>query len=143
MKKVIEVIFDRGSFFEIKPRFGKSASVGLARLDGKVVGVIANNPQTGGGALSAEACRKIVDFTVMCDSFNIPLVRLMDTPGFHVGTDAERRGASGHIMNFMNATCLTTVPHVTVICRKIGRDNVYTQVHNAHHLSSLKDDKTT
>src|SRR3546814_2332705 len=72
--------------------------------DLKVVGVIANNPQTGGGALSAEACRKIVDFTVMCDSFNIPLVRLMDTPGFVVGTDAERRGAPGHIMNFMNAT---------------------------------------
>lgn len=118
MKKVIEVIFDRGSFFEIKPRFGKSASVGLARLDGKVVGIIANNPQVGGGALSAEACRKIVDFTVMCDSFNIPLVRLMDTPGFVVGTDAERRGAPGHIMNFMNATCLTTVPQVTVICRK-------------------------
>src|SRR3546814_9035284 len=76
------------------------------------------NPQTGGGALSAEAVRKIVDFTVMCDSFNIPLVRLMDTPGFVVGTDAERRGAPGHIMNFMNATCLTTVPQVTVICRK-------------------------
>src|SRR3546814_20851848 len=67
--------------------------------------------------LSAEACRKIVDFTVMCDSFNIPLVRLMDTPGFVVGTDAERRGAPGHIMNFMNATCLTTVTQVTVICR--------------------------
>lgn len=118
MKKIIEVIFDRGSFLEIKPRFGKSAAVGLARLDGKVVGVIANNPQVGGGALSAEACRKIIDFTVMCDSFNIPLVRLMDTPGFVVGLDAERRGAPGHIMNFMNATCLTTVPQITVICRK-------------------------
>src|SRR3546814_17555598 len=54
----------------------------------------------------------------MFDSFNIPLVRLMDTPGFVVVTDAERRGAPGHIMNFMNATCLTTVPQVTVICRK-------------------------
>src|SRR3546814_1268438 len=117
MKKVIGGIVDRGRCFEIKPRCGKSASVGHARLDGKVVGVIANNPQTGGGALSAEACRKIVDVTVMCDSFNIPLVRLMDTPGFVVGTDAERRGAPGHIMNFMNATCLTTVPQVTVICR--------------------------
>ena len=118
MKKIIEVIFDVGSILELKPRFGKSAVVALARLEGKVVGVIANNPQVGGGALSAEACRKIVDFTVLCDSFNIPLVRLMDTPGFVVGTDAERRGAPGHIMNFMNATCLTTVPQVTVICRK-------------------------
>jgi acetyl-CoA carboxylase carboxyltransferase component len=118
MKKVIAVIFDRDSVFELKPRFGRPAIVALARLEGRVVGVIANNPQVGGGALSAEACRKIIDFTVLCDSFNIPLVRLMDTPGFVVGTDAERRGAPGHIMNFMNATCLTTVPQVTVICRK-------------------------
>lgn len=118
MKKIIGVIFDRDSYFEMKPRFGKSATVGLARLEGKVVGVIANNPQVGGGALSAEACRKIIEFTVLCDSFNVPIVRLMDTPGFVVGTDAERRGAPGHIMNFMNATCMTTVPQVTVICRK-------------------------
>lgn len=118
MKKIIELIFDRGSIFELKPRFGRSAIVALARLDGKVTGVIANNPNVGGGALSAEACRKIVEFTVLCDSFNIPLVRLMDTPGFVVGTEAERRGAPGHIMNFMNATCMTTVPQVTVICRK-------------------------
>ena len=118
MKKIIDVIFDKGSVFELKPRFGKSAITALARLDGKVTGVIANNPHVGGGALSAEACRKIIDFTVLCDSFNIPLVRMMDTPGFVVGTDAERRGAPGHIMNFMNATCLTTVPQITVICRK-------------------------
>jgi acetyl-CoA carboxylase carboxyltransferase component len=118
MKKVIDIIFDRDSFLEIKPRFGRPAIVGLARLAGKSVGVIANNPNVGGGALSAEACRKIVDFTVMCDSFNIPMVRLMDTPGFVVGLDAERRGAPGHIMNFMNATCLVTVPSVTVIVRK-------------------------
>ncbi|MET3793640.1 acyl-CoA carboxylase subunit beta [Aquamicrobium terrae] len=118
MKKIIELIFDNGSVFELKPRFGRSAMVALARLDGKVIGIIANNPNVGGGALSAEACRKIIDFTVLCDSFNIPLVRMMDTPGFVVGTDAERRGAPGHIMNFMNATCLTTVPQITVICRK-------------------------
>ncbi|MBI1219937.1 MAG: methylmalonyl-CoA carboxyltransferase [Rhodobacteraceae bacterium] len=118
MKKIIEVIFDNGSLFEFKARFGKPAIVALARLAGKVVGVVANNPQVGGGALSADACRKIVDFTVLCDSFNIPIVRLMDTPGFVVGTEAEKRGAPGHIMNFMNATCLTTVPQVTVICRK-------------------------
>jgi len=118
MKKILEIVFDKGSIFELKPRFGKSAVVALARLDGKVVGIIANNPQVGGGALSAEACRKIIDFTVLCDSFNVPIVRFMDTPGFVVGTDAERRGAPGHIMNFMNATCLTTVPQVTVICRK-------------------------
>ncbi len=118
MKKIVEVIFDRDSFFEFKPRFGKPAIVGLARLAGHSVGIIANNPAVGGGALSAEACRKCVDFTVLCDSFNIPLVRIMDTPGFVVGLDAERRGAPGQIMNFMNATCLTTVPQITIIARK-------------------------
>jgi methylmalonyl-CoA decarboxylase subunit alpha len=118
MRKIVEIIVDRDSLFEMKPRFGRPALVGLARLGGKCVGVIANNPAVGGGALSVDACRKIVDFTVLCDSFNIPLVRLMDTPGFVVGLDAERRGAPGHIMNFMNATCLTTVPQVTVIARK-------------------------
>lgn len=118
MKKMVEVIFDRDSFLEIKARFGRSAIVGLARLGGRTVGVIANNPNVGGGALSADACRKIIDLTVMCDSFNIPMIRLVDTPGFVVGLDAERRGAPGHIMNFMNATCLTTVPQITVLCRK-------------------------
>jgi len=118
MKKILEIVFDKGSLFEMKARFGKSLVTSLARLDGRVVGVIANNPMTGGGALSAEACRKAVDFTVMCDSFNIPIIRFVDTPGFVVGLEAERRGAPGQIMNFMNATCLTTVPQITVLCRK-------------------------
>ncbi len=118
MKKIIEILVDNDSYFEIKPRFGRPATVGLARLGGRSVGIVANNPMVGGGALSAQACRKIIDFTVMCDSFNVPIVRLMDTPGFVVGLDAERRGAPGHIMNFMNATCLTTVPQITVIVRK-------------------------
>ncbi|MGI9383323.1 MAG: acyl-CoA carboxylase subunit beta [Methyloligellaceae bacterium] len=118
MRKVVEIIVDRGSYFELKPRFGKPATVGLARLDGKSVGIIANNPGVGGGALSADACRKIIDFQVLCDSFNVPLVRLVDTPGFVVGTDAERKGAPGWIMNFMNATCLVSVPSITVLVRK-------------------------
>jgi len=118
MKKILEIVFDKGSLFELKARFGKSLVTALARLDGRAVGVIANNPMTGGGALSAEACRKAVDFTVLCDSFNIPIIRFVDTPGFVVGTEAERKGAPGQIMNFMNATCLTTVPQITVLCRK-------------------------
>lgn len=136
MKKIIEVIFDAGSFFELKPRFGKPLLTGLARLDGKVVGVLANNPIVGGGALSADACRKAIDFTVLCDSFNIPLVRLMDTPGFVVGTEAERRGAPGWIMNFMNATCLTTVPSVTVLARK-GYGRAYVAMGGGAHNDSM------
>lgn len=118
MKKILEVIFDTGSLFEFKPRFGKPAIAALARLGGRPVGIIANNPMVGGGAMSVEAIRKLVDMTVLCDSFNIPMVRFMDTPGFVVGTGAEKKGAPGHIMNLMNATCLTTVPQMTVLVRK-------------------------
>lgn len=118
MRKIIGIFADRDSVFELKPRFGRPAVVALARLGGKVIGIIANNPMVGGGALSAEACRKIIDFQVFCDSFNVPIVRFMDTPGFVVGTDAERKGAPGWIMNFMNSTCLITVPSITVIVRK-------------------------
>lgn len=118
MRKILAIIFDRGSIFEFKPRFGRSAVVALARLGGRAVGVIANNPNVAGGALTVEAVRKIIDFQVMCDSFNIPLIRFMDTPGFVVGTDAERKGAPGHIMNFMNCTSFVTVPSITVIARK-------------------------
>ena len=118
MRKIVRTIVDKDSYFELKPRFGRPGITALARLGGRPVGVIANNPAVGGGALSAEACRKIIDFQVLCDSFNVPLVRLMDTPGFVVGTDAERKGAPGWIMNFMNATCLVTVPSITVVVRK-------------------------
>jgi methylmalonyl-CoA decarboxylase subunit alpha len=118
MKKVLRAVVDKDTLFEMKPRFGKSAVTALARLGGKSVGVIANNPLHRGGALDADACRKIVDFIVMCDSFNVPLVILVDTPGFQIGTDAERAGAPGKIMNFMNAMTLVTVPHISVIVRK-------------------------
>jgi len=118
MRKIIRVFADKDSVFELKPRFGKPAVTALARLGGKVVGIVANNPLFSGGALSAEACRKIIDFQVLCDSFNIPILRFMDTPGFIVGVDAERKGAPGWIMNFMNATSLVTVPSITIIVRK-------------------------
>jgi len=118
MKKILQVIVDTGSLFEFKPRFGKPAIAALARLGGRPVGIIANNPLVGGGAMSVEAIRKLIDLTVLCDSFNIPIIRFMDTPGFVVGTGAEKKGAPGHIMNLMNATCLTTVPQLTVLVRK-------------------------
>ena len=118
MKRIIRAVVDKDSLFELKPRFGKSAVTGLARLGGRSVGIIANNPLHRGGALDADACRKIVDFLVLCDSFNVPIVLLVDTPGFQIGTEAERAGAPGKIMNFMNAMTLVTVPHLSVIIRK-------------------------
>lgn len=118
MKRIIKCVVDKDTLFELKPRFGKSAVVALARLGGKSVGIVANNPLHRGGALDADACRKIVDFLVLCDSFNVPIVLLADTPGFQIGTEAERAGAPGKIMNFMNAMTLLTVPHLSVIIRK-------------------------
>jgi acetyl-CoA carboxylase carboxyltransferase component len=118
MKRVIRCIVDKDTLFELKPRFGRSAVTALARLGGRSVGIVANNPLHRGGALDADACRKIVDFLVLCDSFNVPLVILVDTPGFQIGTEAEKAGAPGKIMNFMNAMTLVTVPRISVIVRK-------------------------
>lgn len=118
VRKIIRCIVDKDSYFELKPRFGKSAVVALCRLDGKTVGIIANNPIHKGGALDTNACEKITSFQVLCDSFNIPMVTLVDTPGFIIGTEAERNRAPGKIMNFMNSTCLVSVPKISVILRK-------------------------
>ena len=118
VRKIIKLIVDRDSYFELKPRFGKVAVTALSRIDGRTVGIIANNPVFKGGALDTEACEKITSFIVMCDSFNIPIVMLVDTPGFIIGLDAERKRAPGKIMNFMSALSLVTVPKLTIVLRK-------------------------
>jgi acetyl-CoA carboxylase carboxyltransferase component len=118
VRNLIRTIVDKESFFELKARFGKVGVTGLARLDGRTVGIVANNPLSRGGAMDADACEKLTSFIVLCDSFNIPLVLLVDTPGFVIGTEAERRRAPGKIMNLMNALALTTVPKLSVILRK-------------------------
>jgi len=118
MRRIIRAIVDRDSYFELKGRFGKVATTGLARLDGHTVGIVGNNPMIKGGALDTDACEKITSFLVLCDSFNIPVVMLVDTPGFVIGTEAERKRAPGKIMNFMNALSLMTVPKLSIIIRK-------------------------
>lgn len=118
VRRIIRAIVDRDSFFELKARFGKVGVTGLARLDGRTVGMIATNPLVKGGALDTDACEKITSFLVLCDSFNVPIVMLVDTPGFVIGTDAERKRAPGKIMNFMNALSLVTVPKISIILRK-------------------------
>ena len=118
MRKVLQCIIDDGSYFELKARFGKAAVTALARLDGKTVGLVANNPLFKGGALDADSCDKIVSFLVLCDSYNIPILMFVDTPGFAIGVEVERKRAPGKIMNFMNALALVTVPKLTVLVRK-------------------------
>lgn len=118
MRKVIAGIVDRGSFFNLKDRFGRAAVTGLARLDGESVGIIASNPMFKGGAMDPEACRKVTSFLVMCDSFNVPIIFLVDTPGFLVGIEGERKAAPAHIMNMIHAVQLCSVPKLSVIVRK-------------------------
>lgn len=118
VRRIVERIVDRDSLFELKARFGRAIVTGLARLDGRSVGIIANNPIWKGGAIDPDACEKATSFMVLCDSFNIPLVLLVDQPGFLIGLEGERRRAPGKIMNWMNALALVTVPRITVILRK-------------------------
>jgi acetyl-CoA carboxylase carboxyltransferase component len=118
MRKVIDVIADDGSVFPIKARYGRSLVTCLARIGGQPVGVIANNPMFKGGAIDVDACDKATSFLVLCDSYNLPVVFLVDQPGFLIGAEAERRKVIGKVINWMNALSLVTVPKVTVMLRK-------------------------
>lgn len=118
VRRIIDCLVDEGSFFEFKPRFGRTAVVGLSRIDGRVVGIVANNPMAKAGALDVAGCEKVTRFLVLCDSFNIPLVMLVDTPGFVIGIEGERQKAPGKIINFMTALQLCSVPKLSVIMRK-------------------------
>jgi len=119
IRKIIRTIVDGEEYTELKALFGRPCTTGLARLGGQSVGIIANNPYYGGGALDADCCEKITSFLVLCDSYNLPLITFMDTPGFLIGKAGERRKVTGKIMNWMNALQLVTVPKLTVIVRKI------------------------
>ena len=118
VRKVIAAIADKDTGFELKERYGRAVATVLARLDGKTVGFVANNPLYKGGALDADACQKVTSFMVLCDSFNVPLVFLVDVPGFLIGVEGEIRGMPGKVINWMNALSLVTVPKITVIMRK-------------------------
>src|SRR5689334_14251665 len=118
VRKVIAAVADKDSSFELKERYGRSIATVLARLDGKSVGFIANNPMFKGGALDADACQKVTSFMVLCDSYNIPLVFMVDVPGFLIGLEGELRGMPGKVINWMNALTLVTVPKITVMMRK-------------------------
>lgn len=118
MRHVVEVIADRDSVFEMKPRYGRSVLTALARLNGQTVGFLASNPMFKGGAADPEGCCKAASFLVFCDSFNIPIVMLVDVPGFLIGVGGERKAAPGKIINWMNALSLCTVPKISVILRK-------------------------
>ncbi|HAT34599.1 MAG TPA: methylmalonyl-CoA carboxyltransferase [Rhodospirillaceae bacterium] len=118
VREIIKAVADNDSFFEIKARFGSSITTALARIDGKSVGFIANNPQFKGGCMDAQSCEKVTSFVVLCDSYNIPLVFLQDQPGFLIGPDIEKTGIIGKVINWMNAMLQATVPKICIILRK-------------------------
>jgi len=118
MKKIIRTVVDKDSFFELKAGYGKTGITALARLNGRTVGIVATNPLHKGGALDVAACQKITSFLVLCDSFNIPLVMMVDVPGFGIGLEAEMRAAPARIMNYMAAMQMVSVPKITVVIRK-------------------------
>lgn len=118
MHHVIDALVDEESFFEIKPLFAPELICGLGLLDGKPVGVVANNPLQKGGVLFVDSADKAARFVWCCDAFNIPLVFLSDVPGFMVGTEVERQGIIRHGAKMVTAISEATVPKVSVIVRK-------------------------
>lgn len=118
MRRVVELIFDRDSPFEIQPDHGRALITSLARLDGHVVGIIANNPMVYGGAMNVAESNKQCHFIELCDTFHIPLVFLVDVPGFMVGEQAERAGVLRAGMRAVYVASQARVPVITVVIRK-------------------------
>ena len=118
MKDVIHAVVDDGYFFEVQEHFAKNIVVGFARLDGRPVGIVANQPAVLAGTLDINASVKGARFVRFCDCFNIPLVTFEDVPGFLPGTTQEYGGIIKHGAKLLFAFAEATVPKVTVITRK-------------------------
>jgi acetyl-CoA carboxylase carboxyltransferase component len=118
MYDVIRRIVDDGSWFDIKPRFARTIITCLARMGGRAVGIVANQPKHLGGILENDSADKAARFITLCDAYGIPLVFLQDVPGFMVGTKVEQAGIIRHGAKMLYAVSDATVPKVTVIVRK-------------------------
>ncbi|MFN8355794.1 MAG: acyl-CoA carboxylase subunit beta [Spirosomataceae bacterium] len=118
MREVIEGIIDEGSFFEVHKNYAENILVGFARIAGRSIGIVANQPAVLAGVLDINASLKGARFVRFCDSFNIPLLVLEDVPGFLPGTDQEWHGIITHGAKLLYAFCEATVPRITVITRK-------------------------
>ncbi len=125
MRKVIRAIVDQDSWFEAKPLFAKELVTGFGRLDGSVVGVVANNPMQKGGVLFHDSADKAARFVWLCDAFGIPLLFLSDVPGFMVGTAVERVGIIRHGAKMITAISEATVPKICVVVRKAYGAGLY------------------
>ncbi len=119
MRRILELVLDRGSTFELGARFGRSLITALARLDGRPVGVLASDPNHYGGGLTASASEKLARFVDTCDQFHLPVVNFVDQPGFVIGTEAERAGTMRRGARALYAVHQASVPWVSVLVRKV------------------------
>ena len=118
MREVLEKVLDEGDFFEIQPDFAGNILIGFGRVEGRTVGVVANQPMELAGCLDIDSSRKAARFVRFCDCFNIPIVTFVDVPGFLPGTDQEYGGLIKHGAKLLFAYAETTSPKITVITRK-------------------------
>jgi acetyl-CoA carboxylase carboxyltransferase component len=125
MREMIAALVDEGTFLEVHKRWAKELIVGYARLDGRVVGLVANQPKFKGGVLFVNSADKATRFISTCDAYNIPLLFLADVPGFMIGTQVEREGIIRHGAKMIAAVSEATVPKISVIVRKAYGAGLY------------------
>ena len=125
MRLLIDTLIDAGSLLEIHPRWAKELIVAYARIDGKVVGIVANQPKQKGGVLFVDSADKAARFISACNAFGIPLLFLADVPGFMIGTQVERQGIIRHGAKMISAVSSATVPKLCVVIRKAYGAGLY------------------
>jgi acetyl-CoA carboxylase carboxyltransferase component len=125
MRDFLDALVDADSFLEVHPRWAKELLVGYARLDGRVVGILANQPRQKGGVLFVDSADKAARFIWTCNAFNVPLLFLADVPGFMIGTQVERQGIIRHGAKMISAVSEATVPKLSVIVRKAYGAGLY------------------
>src|ERR687895_869686 len=125
MRVLIDALVDADSFLEVQDRWAKELIVGYARLDGRVIGIVANQPKQRGGVLFVDSSDKAARFIWTCNAFNIPLLFLADVPGFMIGTAVERQGIIRAGAKMISAVAEATVPKISVIVRKAYGAGLY------------------
>jgi acetyl-CoA carboxylase carboxyltransferase component len=135
-RRLVELVVDRGSVFEMGRHFGRPLVTALARLDGIPVGVVANDPRQKGGAMDADAAAKLVRFVDLCDTFHLPVVNFVDNPGFEIGVESERRGTIRHGVRALFAVYQASVPWCSILVRRCF--GVAGAGHGAHHRLNLR-----
>jgi acetyl-CoA carboxylase carboxyltransferase component len=125
MRRYLKGIVDEGSFLEIQALWARELTIGLARLNGEVIGVLGNNSMFKGGVLFVDSADKATRFVQLCDAFNVPLLFLSDVPGFMVGTAVEKQGIIRHGAKMISAVSEATVPKICVVVRKAYGAGLY------------------